>query len=179
MQDKGPGGRLELFNDWFYNKENIDLCVVIHKRRMELKQKLKKVFVFMTRADLMKKYADEKMVDDVVKDKVKKGLWRPNPENPNNVKFTEYWCLKEESMTDSKSVSDEIGMESSTKMDAKMAMQFMNPVCEQPMPDGLSGAGYDNLLSAVGSGGSKGSFGCLLFSHMTLVSYYECNVSWA
>ena len=63
-------------------------------------KKLKTVYCFMTKMDLMAKYAnDEKFVDDIVKDKVRKGLWRPNPENPTSVKFTEYWCLKEESLT--------------------------------------------------------------------------------
>jgi hypothetical protein len=106
----------------------------------------------------MKRYEDPAMVDDIIRYKVKKGLWCPNPENPNNVKFTEYSCLKEESVTDSKCLGEEIGIEGSMEMDAKMAMQVMVPLTEQPMPDGLSGAGYGNLKMALGSGGD---FKCL------------------
>eukprot|EP00969_Alexandrium_andersonii_P361849 15458460-Alexandrium_andersonii.AAC.1 len=98
---KNPAGRLQLFNDWFYAKEDVKECVVIHRRRLEIKKKLKQLFGFRTRSDLLKMYHDDaSAVDEIVRSKTRAGLWRPNPDLPTNDKHLQYWVRLDTTLSD-------------------------------------------------------------------------------
>ena len=102
------------------------------------------------------------MVDGVIKDKVAKGLWRPHPELATSVKHTQYWCLTVTSLTDSKCLNESLGIEGSTEVDPKMAMQLIAPFTDV-QPPGLAMAGYESLRTvgaACGSGGDTLGIGC-------------------
>lgn len=90
----------------------------------------------MSKADLMAKYNDATLVDDLVARKTEAGLWVSNPDFPNNQDLREYWCWSMMEEKDTNLRANSISTTSTGHLDQATAKALMHEPLTAGQPEG-------------------------------------------
>ena len=123
-----PGGKRELFRDWY---EAIgDWCRVkmIQRRKIEHKIRCSDVWGFKMRHEIVEMYkGDEVFVNTLLAKKLKDGLWKRNPESPEREDHILWYVRLETTVAKEKCEGWELELLSEADIDSDMAAKMAAP----------------------------------------------------
>lgn len=100
--------RSKLFNDWFYNGNDLAQLEVTYKRITTLKDTMRTRFSWKTSDDLLEQYhGKSEMVADLVRRKTGLGHVRAHPEFPSEPTMRQYYVLTDTTMCSDHSMTNE------------------------------------------------------------------------
>ena len=96
---KQPGGKSELFQDWFKNCGKWSKVLATQRRKIVKKSVARDKWGWEMKNQLLKRYDDDSaFVNKLIANKVKDGLWKRNPESPDREDHILYFIRMESSV---------------------------------------------------------------------------------
>ena len=107
---KFSSDKASLFQDWLDNGESWAAVSLVEQRRREHSKKTASTFRLVTKKELMAKYGDEAIVEEVIAAKRKANLWATDPDCPGNRAADVFLCRTDVTMqeTDDYTTQQEI-----------------------------------------------------------------------
>ena len=110
--------RMQLFNEWFYNGQDMQRLQVLLTRQETFHKVLRENMGFKTRDDLLVLYHNkEKRVAELIARKIVLGHWRPHPEFPDCVDMVQYWVRLDTTMSTEHGQLDVLQIQILTEID--------------------------------------------------------------
>ena len=90
--------RKQIFDDYMSSGENLETCMLYHKRRIVQAKLAKAVYRPKTQPELMARYQDEDYVQLIIADCEKRKRFEKDKFAPNDATKVRYWVLDDESL---------------------------------------------------------------------------------
>ena len=89
---KGPQSKKNLFNHILECGEDVQQLVHYVVREWRKQNTAVNEYTYVTRAELLERYKDKKVVDTIISQKYASGMWRSHPDSASE-DLHQFWCV--------------------------------------------------------------------------------------